>query len=156
MVTLRPLDWLVYRPCIGPMPVCTSAHSPIDGTGCLAALGTKVWRGGCKSEECTVRPRALCRQYPFERPAGGVLQVPERLKEVCKFGGFAYPNNHRTALYSPAKGVQNHWFWRVFGTFCRGTKGTAGRPGARSPRGINAKQLPAAPQGRHLHTSIQN
>ena len=31
----------------------------------------------------------LAPQYPFERPAGGVLQVPERLKEYCKFGGFA-------------------------------------------------------------------
>ena len=31
----------------------------------------------------------LAPQYPFERPAGELLQVPERLKENCKFGGFA-------------------------------------------------------------------
>jgi len=27
------------------MPVLTSAHSPIGGAGCLAALGTGVWWG---------------------------------------------------------------------------------------------------------------
>jgi len=32
---------------MGPMPVLTSAHSPTDGAGCLAALGTEVWRLGC-------------------------------------------------------------------------------------------------------------
>ena len=42
-----------------------------------------------KSEKCTVRPSAPCRQYPFERAAAGVLQVPERQKKDCKFGGFA-------------------------------------------------------------------
>ena len=31
----------------------------------------------------------LAPQYPFERPAGGVLQVPERLKKYWNFGGFA-------------------------------------------------------------------
>ena len=31
----------------------------------------------------------LAPQYPFERPADELLQVPERLKENCKFGGFA-------------------------------------------------------------------
>ena len=31
----------------------------------------------------------LAPQYPFERAAAGVLQVPERLKEYRQFGGFA-------------------------------------------------------------------
>mgnify|MGYP007128698729 CR=1 FL=1 len=44
---------------------------------------------GGKSEECTVRTSAPCRQYPFERPAGGLLQAPERQKENRQFGGFA-------------------------------------------------------------------
>ena len=57
--------------------------------GCLAALGTKVWQGGCEFEECSVRPCAPCRQYPFERPAGGLLHVPERQKKNRQFGGFA-------------------------------------------------------------------
>ncbi len=57
--------------------------------GCLAALGTGVWQRGCESKECTVRPCAPCRQYPFERPAGGLLQVPERQKKDHQFGGFA-------------------------------------------------------------------
>ena len=38
--------------------------------------------------ESTLYP-VLTPQYPFERPAGELLQVPERLKENCKFGGFA-------------------------------------------------------------------
>ena len=37
----------VYRPCYGPMPVLTPAHGSTDGAGCLAALGTGVWRFGC-------------------------------------------------------------------------------------------------------------
>jgi len=88
------------------MPVGTSAHGSTEGRhcrlrrqrpsrqpaglpGCLAALGTRVWRKGCESEECTVRTCAPCRQYPFERAAAGVLQVPERQKKVRQFGGFA-------------------------------------------------------------------
>ena len=31
----------------------------------------------------------LAPQYPFERAAAGVLQVPEWQKKDCKFGGFA-------------------------------------------------------------------
>ncbi len=57
--------------------------------GCLAALGTGVWCRGCKLAECTVRTCAPCRQYPFERPAGGLLHVPERQKKNRQFGGFA-------------------------------------------------------------------
>ena len=41
----------------------------------------------------------------------------------------------------PEKGVQNHWFWRVFGYFCRGAKVTAGSGGAEPPGGVK-KQLP--------------
>ena len=33
----------------------------------------------------------------------------------------------------PEKGVQNHWFWRVFGYFCRGAKVTAGSGAAQAP-----------------------
>ena len=43
---------------------------------------------GCKFAGWFVRTCAPCRQYPFERPAGGVLQVPERLKKDRQFGGF--------------------------------------------------------------------
>ena len=100
--------------------------------------------GGCESEECTVRPCAPCRQYPFERPAGGLLQVPERLKEDRQFGGFAYPKTppHSPLLprrggrprAAPRKGFLNRRFKRVFGYFCRVAKVTAGRPGPRRPR----------------------
>ena len=82
----------------------------------------------------------LAPQYPFERPAGGLLQVPERLKENWKFRGFASPGipPHSPLLPrrggrpkgGPEKGVQNHWFWRVFGYFCRVAKVTAGSGGA--------------------------
>ena len=40
----------------------------------------------------------LAPQYPFERAAAGVLQVPERQKKVRQFGGFAYP---KTPPHSP-------------------------------------------------------
>ena len=122
------------------MPVPTSAHSPTDGAGCLAALGTRVWRKGCESEECTVRTCAPCRQFLFERPAGGVLQVPERLKKVWQFGGFASLKSRRTALYSPAevdaqraaprKGFLNRRFKHVFAYFWRAPKVGAGSGGA--------------------------
>ena len=41
----------------------------------------------------------LAPQYPFERPAGGVLQVPDRQKKDLQFGGFAYPDNRCTVLW---------------------------------------------------------
>ncbi len=79
-------------------------------------------------------------QYPFERPAGGVLQVPERLKKVWQFGGFASLKSRRTALYSPAevdaqraaprKGFLNRRFKHVFAYFWRAPKVGAGSGGA--------------------------
>ena len=44
---------------------------------------------GCKFADWFVRTGAPCRQYPFKRPAGGLLQVPERQKKDRQFGGFA-------------------------------------------------------------------
>ena len=46
----------------------------------------------------------LAPQYPFERPAGGVLQVPERLKEYWNFGGFAYPRTPPHGPFLPRRG----------------------------------------------------
>ena len=45
----------------------------------------------------------LAPQYPFERAAAGVLQVPERLKENWKFGGFASPETPPHSPLSLAK-----------------------------------------------------
>ncbi len=56
---------------------------------------------GANLQAGPVRTSAPCRQYPFERPAGGVLQVPERLKEDCKFGGFASPQNPAAQPFPP-------------------------------------------------------
>ena len=130
----------VYRPCAGPMPVPTSAHSPIGGAGCLAALGTKVWSKGANQMNVPLDCVPLAPQYPFERPAGGVLQVPERLKKVWQFGGFASLKSRRTALYSPAevdaqraaprKGFLNRRFKHVFAYFWRAPKVGAGSGGA--------------------------
>ena len=48
----------------------------------------------------------LAPQYPFERATAGVLQVPERQKEDCKFGGFAnQPPAHGPLL--PAEDLPN-------------------------------------------------
>ena len=44
---------------------------------------------GCRLAGWFVRTGALCRQSLFERPAGELLQAPERQKKNCKFGGFA-------------------------------------------------------------------
>ena len=140
----------VYRPCPGPMPVSTSAHGSTDTTGCLAALGTRVWREKCKFAECIVRPRAPCRQSLFERPAGGVLQVPERQKKDRQFGGFAYPKTTAQPFSprlgfagqaKPRKGFLNRRFKPAFACFSRVRK--AG-PGADSPRAFEQKQAEAA------------
>ena len=114
LFSLRPVDWLVYRPCSGPMPHCASAHSSTEGRHCRFAATTvpaarraaRLPRGTrheglavrVRFAKCTVRPRAPCRQYPFERPAGGLLQVPERQKKDRQFGGFASPE---TPPHSP-------------------------------------------------------
>ena len=45
----------------------------------------------------------LAPQYPFEKAAAGVLQVPERQKKDWKFRCFASQEPLRTALYSPAE-----------------------------------------------------
>ena len=72
------------------MPLCGNDRpGSLRLPGCLAALGTGVWRLGCKFAKCIVRPSAPCRQYPFERVSAGVLQVPERQKENRQFGSFA-------------------------------------------------------------------
>ena len=80
------------------------SRQPAGLPGCLAALGTRVWREKCKFAECIVRPRAPCRQSLFERPAGGVLQVPERQKKYCQFGGFAYPTPPPHSPFLPRRG----------------------------------------------------
>ena len=73
------------------MPVLTSAH----GSNVLlvasrhSARGSGVW--GANQKNVSLDRVPLAPQYPFERPAGGVLQVPERLKKDWKFGGFASP-----------------------------------------------------------------
>ena len=67
------------------MPVLTSAH----GSNVLlvasrhSARRSGVWGANQKNVSLD--------RVPLERPAGGVLQVPERLKKDCKFGGFASP-----------------------------------------------------------------
>ena len=157
------------------MPVCTSAHGSTEGRhcrlrrqrpsrqpaglpGCLAALGTRVWCRGCEFAGCTVRTCASCRQYPFGRASAGVLQVPERLKENCQFGGFAYPSKPPHSPFlprrggrpraAPSKGFLNRRFKRVFGYFCRAAKVTAGSGGAEPPGLVKKREAEAAPQGR--------
>ena len=134
------------------MPVPTSAHNSTDDAGCLAALCTRVWWSRCKSEECIVRPRAPCRQSLFERPAGGLLQVPERQKKNRQFGGFRLPRipaaqpltpppRWTPVKGGPEKGVQNHWFWRVFAYFCRAAKVGPGSGGGQ-PTGFREEITP--------------
>ena len=104
-VALRPVDYwsivralgrcrsLLLRTVLSRDVIAASrqrpSRQPTGLPGCLAALGTKVWQGGCEFEECTVRTCAPCRQYPFERAAAGLLQVPDRQKKDRQFGGFA-------------------------------------------------------------------
>ena len=98
---------------------------------------------GCKFAGWFVRTCAPCRQYPFERPAGGLLQVPERLKKNLSFtwhrNSSSYPNVRKSLAEAgrrtggPEKGVQNHWFWRVFAYFCRAAKVGAGSGAAQAP-----------------------
>ncbi len=99
---------------------------------------------GANQKNVPLEQVPLAPQYPFERPAGGLLQVPERLKENWEFRGFASPGipPHSPLLprrggrprAAPRKGFLNRRFKRVFGYFCRGAKVTAGRPGPRRPR----------------------
>ena len=124
--------FLVYCWCYGPMPVLTSAH----GSNVLlvasrhSARGSGVW--GANQKNVSLDRVPLAPQYPFERPAGGVLQVPERLKEYLKFGGFASPKTppHGPLLprrggrprAAPRKGFLNRRFKPAFAYFSRARK----------------------------------
>ena len=120
-------------------------------------------RGSGKFEECTVRTCAPCRQSLFERPAGGVLQVPERQKKYCQFGGFAYPKTlpHSPFLprrggrprAAPRKGFLNRRFKRVFAYFCRAAKVGQGSGGGQ-PTGYQRETIPRrAERGKEAPTS---
>ena len=79
LVTLRPLDWLVYRPCPGPMPVLTSAHSSIGGRHCRFRPRPRPGRGESNRKIKTgAAPQALAGLWAspalwprFARPNGG-------------------------------------------------------------------------------------
>ena len=144
MVTLRPSD---FRSIIRAMGRCRFVLLRTVLTEVLVASRHSA-RGsggvGANQKNVPLEQVPLAPQYPFERPAGGLLQVPERLKEDRQFGGFAYPKTppHSPLLprrggrprAAPRKGFLNRRFKRVFGYFCRGAKVTAGRPGPRRPR----------------------
>ena len=81
----------------------TSAHGPNEVLVASRHSARGSGGEGANRKNVPLGRVPLAPQYPFERPAGGVLQVPERQKKYCQFGGFAQPSNHRTALYSPAE-----------------------------------------------------
>ena len=66
--------WLRYDLRISGLSSVQGTSLPLRGNdrpgslrlpGCLAALGTRVWQGGCEFAECTVRPRAPCTAVPL-------------------------------------------------------------------------------------------
>ena len=66
--------WLRYGLRISGLSSMQGTSLPLRGNdrpgspqlpGCLAALGTRVWQGGCEFAECTVRPRAPCTAVPL-------------------------------------------------------------------------------------------
>ena len=63
------------------MPMLTSAHDPnevlVASRHSARGSGEKV----ANQKDVPLDHVPLAPQYPFERPAGGVLQAPERLKE---------------------------------------------------------------------------
>mgnify|MGYP002508802569 CR=1 FL=1 len=60
----------VYRQCYGPMPVCTSAHGPIEGTGCLAALEKEqLYEGKAKKVFATEDPNLVIVSYKDDATA---------------------------------------------------------------------------------------
>ena len=106
LVTLRPLD---FRPAVSAMGRCrfvllrtvlprdvivgyAANDRPGSPQGCPVASRHSA-RGsggeGANQKNVPLDQVPLAPQSLFERPAGGVLQVPERLKENWKFGGFA-------------------------------------------------------------------
>ena len=119
-----------------------------------SARGSGVW--GANLQNAPLDRVPLAPQYPFERPAGGLLQVPERLKEDRQFGGFAYPKTppHSPLLprrggrprAAPRKGFLNRRFKRVFAYFCRGAK-VGRRPGAEARKPIREESPVRRPQG---------
>ena len=65
----------VYLQCILPMPVLTSAHSSIEGTGCRAARGTRAWWWGALGED-----------VPLEQiPLAGGTALKGRQPEFYKY-----------------------------------------------------------------------
>ena len=156
LVTLRPSDsrsivralgrcqYLLLRTVL-PMVLVASRHSARGSSG-----------KGANQKNVPLDRVPFAPQYPFERAAAGLLQVPERLKEYCQFGGFAYsskpphgpllPHRGGRLRAAPRKGFLNRRFKRVFAYFCRVAKVGAESGAAQAP-GYRYETAQSRPKG---------
>ena len=143
----------VYGWCFGPMPVLTSAHSSIEGTGCRAARGTGVPAKGALRKDVPLgripvdgstplkgrQPELVDYQSLDQMPEGPLVHVAPQL--------FISTEPSQTPRRGPAGQAGPRRESRTVGSggflpsFCPHKKKAQG-PGPRRPRGFNEKRHP--------------